>query len=423
MKIHFVGIGGIGISALARYYLSQGDEVSGSDVSLSGITRDLQEKGATIFKGHDENNVKDGADLIIYSLAVPEGNPELLRAANLGIERLTYPQAVGRLTKEKKTIAVCGAHGKGTTTAFLSLALIEGGLDPTVVIGTNLEEFGNSNLRLGKSDLFVLEACEYKRAFLNYWPFGVVLTNIDREHLDCYGDLDGVMDAFEEFIKRIPQGGVLVANVDNENVVELLNRVELKEVKVIKTSIEDQDLEVNLPGEHNLSNSWQAFQMALFLGADEDGARKGIASYKGAWRRFEVHDLDSGTIVSDYAHHPSEVSATIQGARERWPNKELVVFFQPHHYQRTYSLLDEFLGCFEEADKVYITNIFSVPGREDEEIKKKVSSEMLVSKIGNASFISREDVTNGLKKEIGEERIVLVMGAGDIYKEVNSLIE
>lgn len=421
MKIHLIGVGGIGVSALARYYLERGYEVSGSDVSLSVVTDRLERDGVEVFEGHRENNLDSETDLVIHTVAVPDDNPELVKAGGLGIRTLTYPQALGVVTKDKKSIAVCGAHGKGTTTAFLSLALIEAGLDPTVIVGTNLKEFGDSNLRVGDSELFVLEAGEYRKAFLNYWPQAILLTNIDREHLDCYEDLNDIMDTFQEFIERLPENGILVANKDDSNVVRLLDRIERG---AIEYSIEEAHIlkNLSLPGEHNLSNALGAFKMAMALGADRDKAIKGLSSYKGAWRRFEIFEVGEGIVVSDYAHHPSEIKATIQATKERWPNRKLVSIFQPHHYHRTLVLFDEFKDCFDNSDETYITNIFSVPGREKDEIKSQINSKMLVKEIEGSSFVSRSEIGSLLKKKIDKDSVVLVMTAGDIYKEVEALV-
>ncbi len=307
MKIHFIGIGGIGVSALAQYYLAKGDKVSGSDLTSSEIIDLLKKKGAKIYPGpHKPKNLPKDADLVIYSPAVSLDNPELKKAKTLKIKSKSYPQALGELTKNYFTIAVAGTHGKSTVTAMLGLILVKAGLDPTVILGTKLKEFKNSNFRLGKGKYLVIEADEWQASFLNYYPRIIVLTNIEKEHLDYYRDLKHILKTYKEFISHLPKGGVLVTN-KNLRGAERLKKI------------------LKVPGKHNLSNALLALKTAQVLKISDKISFKALSGYKGAWRRFEIKKFQvSGfrfQVISDYAHHPTEIAATLKAARQKYPKK------------------------------------------------------------------------------------------------------
>jgi len=437
MKIHFIGIGGIGVSALARYYLKKGWQVSGSDLNASEITQDLERKGAKVFTGpHGAENLPLKAAKLIHSAAIMDNNPELQKARERGIEIQTYPQALGELTKNHFTIAIAGAHGKGTTTALISLVLIKAGFDPTVIIGTNLKEFGNANCRTGSSKYLIVEADEYQKAFLNYWPQIIVLTNIDKEHLDCYQDLDEIIEAFKEFIGHLPEKGILVANKDNENIQNLLtDPVFSGFVKNTEYySLEERKAEemrrtLRVPGEHNVSNALAALAVARMLKIDDKVSFKALSEYKGAWRRFELYDaiFDSKTltVISDYAHHPTEIKATLQAAREKFGPNKIWAVFQPHQYQRTHYLFDQFSEAFDQADEIVITKIYSVAGREDQEIIEKTSGKKLAQAISQKDkkvhFIEDyQKIPDFLREKVEANDVILIMGGGSIYKIVGS---
>jgi len=433
MKVHFIGIGGIGVSALARYYLAKGNIISGSDLISSEITRALEKLGAKIFIGpHKATSLTPNVKKVIYSVAVQPTNPELKKAQKLGIQIQSYPQALGELTKKYFTIAVCGAHGKGTTTAMISLILIKAGLDPTVIIGTKLREFGDSNCRVGESKYLVIEADEYAGAFLNYWPKMIVLTNIDKEHLDYYKDLNHVIKTFGEFVSHLPKKGILVTNKDNKSVKKLINTIFSTAVKnVVWYSLKQKEADkigkiLKIPGKHNVSNALAALAVARALKIPDKISFDALSEYKGAWRRFEIKRMKlptSYTLISDYAHHPTEIKATIAGAKEKFKKKKIWVVFQPHQYQRTYYLFDEFKKAFDLADEIILTKIYSVVGREKKEITKKVSSEKLAKAIQERGkkvhFVKDfEKIPQFLKRRINPGDIVLIMGAGSIYKIV-----
>ncbi|PIW91794.1 MAG: UDP-N-acetylmuramate--L-alanine ligase [Candidatus Nealsonbacteria bacterium CG_4_8_14_3_um_filter_37_23] len=427
MKVHFIGIGGIGVSALAQYYLEKGHQVSGSDLNSSEITEFLRVKGARIYIGPQlARTVLANIDLVIYSPAVQKNNPELMAAKKLGIKCQSYPKALGELTKKYFTIAVSGTHGKSTTTAMIALILIRAGLDPTVIVGTKLKEFKNSNCRVGKSNYLVIEADEHFASFLNYWPKIIVLTNIEADHLDYYKNLQNLLKTFKEYISHSSKDGVLIFNKNDKNILEITKNYigdtygfsgKQNEAKKIKNILK-------IPGEHNVYNALAALTLARVLKIPDKVTYKTLSEYKGAWRRFEIKKLRSITVVSDYGHHPTQIRATLKAAREKWPKRKIWLVFQPHQHQRTFYLFKDFVMVFKKAllkhwvNKCIITDIYGVAGREKKEIRKKVNSEKLVKAINkkDAIYLPKQKILNYLKKNLGGGEVVIIMGAGDIYK-------
>lgn len=434
-RVHFVGIGGMGLSALARYYLAKGFTVSGSDISESEITRDLASLGVKISIGpHRTENLDPRTHKLIHTVAIDHNNPELKQARKARIKVQTYPQALGELTEQYFTIAVSGSHGKGTTTAFISLVMIEAGLDPTVIIGTNLEQFGGSNCRIGRSNYLVIEADEYQNAFLNYRPQIIVLTNIDKEHLDCFNDLTGVINAFRSFVSLLPSDGWLVLNQDDENSLKLIkdNGLPISKQNICYYSLSHPEVKrvkdvLKLPGEHNLSDALAAFTLARILKIPDEVSLNAFGQYQGAWRRFQVFQKENNVFISDYAHHPTEIKSVLAGTREKFKNRKIWAIFQPHQFQRAFYLFDEFVKSFDQADEIVLTKIFGVAGREDPDIVKKTSGQKLaeaVKKTGKmVHYIENlENIPYFLKTRIGLNDVVVVMGAGNIYKIVEKLI-
>ena len=376
MKIHFVGIGGIGVSALAQYYLLNGHSVSGEDVVSKGeIIEKLKEMGVNISK-------VDSCDLVIYSPAV-DRNQIKIKAPKI----MSYPEALGEISKEYFTIAISGTHGKSTTTAMLSLILIEAGLDPTVIVGTKLKEFNGSNFRMGHSQYLIIEACEHEASFLNYHPdIGVVL-NIEADHLDYYQNIEKIRDAFATF--------------------------ESQSKKVIKNVPVINDLKVNVPGEHNKLNASFAVAVAREIGISDEVSFRAISKFSGTWRRFDEHIYNNLIIIDDYAHHPTEILATIKSVREKYPDKKIYCFFQPHQHQRTFLLLNDFVDAFNQSlkiiDKLFLIDIYDVCGRESKDIK--INSQEIAKMVEGLEYIKKEDVS----KRINEADVVIFMGAGDIY--------
>ena len=401
MKIHFIGIGGIGVSALAQYYLQKGYEISGSDLAPSEITDAMAKVGVEIFIGNKPEHIKPDVDLVVYSPAVKSDNQEFMTAKKLGIKLQSYPEALGQLTREYTTIAISGSHGKSTTTAMTALVLIAGGIDPTVIVGTKLKEFGNSNFRAGKSNYLVIEACEYDGSFLEYSPTIAVITNIDKEHLDYFKTFANVKKAFKEFAKKVPQDGLLITE----------KNLPMKEVK---------NLKLQVPGQHNILNALAALSVARFLGVADEISFQALSEFTGTWRRFEITKTEPYTVVSDYGHHPNEILATLTAAREKYPDKKIWVIFQPHQYQRTYYLLKDFIRVFRKVkmDNIIITDIYDVAGREEKNINQKINSELLVKKINkkNVQYANIIDAEKYVKGNVKNGEVVIIMGAGDVYK-------
>jgi len=425
MKVHFIGIGGIGVSALVRYYLKKGHRVSGSDLISSEITDALKKLGAKIFIGeHKAENLPKDTDLVIYSPAIPKTNPELLKAKNYNLKTLSYPEALGELTKENFTIAVCGSHGKSTVAAMIGLLLTRVGFNPTVILGTKLKEFGNSNFRMGKSKYLVIEADEYKESFLNYWPKIIVLTTLEPDHLDYYKSFKNYISAFKKFISNLPGDGWLIVNKDDKNVRHITRNVKhvtfyslkQKEAKKLKKILK-------VPGEFNVSNALATLAVARILKIPDKLSFKPLSTYKGAWRRFEERELRIENlklkIISDYAHHPTQVKVTLEAAREKYPKRKIWCIFQPHQYQRTYYLFKDFVKVFEKApvDRIIVTDIYDVAGRENKNIKKRVNSQKLVKTINklNVIYLPRGKIISYLKKNLKGREVVVIVGAGDIY--------
>ncbi len=438
MLVHFIGIGGIGISALAQYYLDQGDRVTGSDLAKSATIELLRKKGARIKIGqHKSSNLKEQVDLVIYSPAVQRDNPELKKARtvkekNKQLKILSYPQALGTLTRKYFTIAVSGTHGKSTTTAMIALILVKAGLDPTVIIGTKLKEFNWSNFRAGRGQYLIIEADEWQASFLNYQPRIIVLTNIEREHLDYYKDINHILDTYQQYIAALGTGDILIFNGEDKNIRKVLAReqeIQSLDFSSLKTK-EKLKKNLRIPGQHNLMNALAALATAQTLKIPLEKILKALSQYRGAWRRFQEKEISLAgkkiKLISDYGHHPSEIRATLSAAREKYPDKKIVLLFQPHQYQRTYYLFKDFIATFKNAhqqghlDQLVITDVYDVAGREKKGLKKKVDSSDLVKGINKswAGYLRKNKLKHYLKNNSDKGTIMLVMGAGDIYEIV-----
>ena len=428
MKVFFIGIGGIGVSALARRYLARGWAVSGSDAASSEITQTLQKSGMRIFIKKSANLKTIAPDLVIYSLAVKNDHPELKQALRLGVKTMSYPQALGELTKKYNTIAIAGAHGKSTTAAMIGIVLAAAKMDPSVIVGTKVKEFKNSNFRSGKSDLLVVEACEYARAFWNYHPQIAVVTNIEMDHIECYENEKQLMAAFEKFAGNLKKGGKLAVCADDANAKKLGEIMKNKGLEVLYYSLAMPEAKImreilRVPGEHNIANALAALMVARALKIADEIIFKSLAKYRGSWRRFDCRWAKIGdkkiTAVFDYGHHPTQIKLTMDAARAKWPKKRIICVFQPHQAWRTHLLFDDFAKVFQNAppDKTFITDIYQVAGRENEKIAKNINSEKLVFEIGRdkVEYVPKKRIIVKLKREIKGGEVVLIMGAGDIY--------
>ena len=473
MRIHFIGIGGIGVSALATYYLEKGHMVSGSDLAETEITKALVEKGAHIVIGpHRAENVPWDARMVVYSPAVQRTNPEREEAERIreraseearldfaGRSRvdlssqaenqfavLSYPEALGELTKEYYTIAISGTHGKSTTTSMIGLILEKAGLDPTVIVGTKVKEFGpstgsgqGSNCRVGKSEylhkgkpLMVIEADEHFASFMNYWPDIIVLTTIEADHLDYYKNIENILRSFQAYVAKLPQDGIIVANKDDKNVVRVASSCKrlIQYYSSEWTAARELRKILQVPGEYNVANAHAALTVARALGVPDKVSYEALAAFQGTWRRFETFELKHPvpyTLVSDYGHHPTEVRVTVEAARSKWPKSQLWLVFQPHQYQRTYYFFRDFANILARlpVDKLILADIYDVPGREEIDITQKVSSEKLVQDIQKRKgkklaetvlwIPTLDKIYDHLMETLKGEEVVMVMGAGSIY--------
>ena len=453
-------------------------------MQASDLLRKLQKKGLKLKIGHKKSNLSPRAALVVYNQAIPYSNPELKEARRLGVRTLTYPGALGGLTRMYKTIAVAGAHGKSTTTALISLVLVKAGLDPTVIIGTKLKEFGDSNFRKGKSDYLVIEADEFKASFHNYSPTYAIITNIDAEHLDFYKNVANVKKSFLKFIGNIKSGGVLVVNQDDKNLRSLKSKIQKiskhKNFGVIWYGVVTRHNThrrikrvLKIPGEHNVSNALAVFTLARTLGIKEQLILKALGSYRGAWRRFEYRGHASYRIQNtkysipvydDYAHHPTEIKATLQAFREKFPTspaggprRKIICVFQPHQAHRTQNLFKDFISAFDSADYLILLPIYQVAGR-DKPHKGYSSADLAKAitkrtKIPKAFYLSnhkkikarrlnpksyilnpenvfylpsprrlRRFFIENFKLKI-ENCVIVMMGAGDIVNYTDSLVK
>lgn len=414
MKYYFIGIGGIGISAVAQYFKAQGHDVYGSDLVESEITELLKEKGISVFLNQNKENIDQvKPDIVAFSPAVNPDNPEYIQAQELGIVCKTSPELLGEITKEYFTIAVCGSHGKSTTAAMAALMLENSDLDPTVIIGTKLKEFGNTNFRAGKSKYLIIEADEYKRSFLNHWPQIVILTNIEIDHLDYFKDLADLKSAYHDFISHLPEDGYLILNQSIENDFGVKNCINYS--NQIK-------LDLKVPGDYNQENANAVLKLAEILDISKELAIKSLENYQGAWRRLEEKEMNiEGKIIihiSDYGHHPTQLIETVKGIRQKYPDKFLTCVFQPHQYKRTLFFHEEFKKnlslCKELSNEFILTDIYDVAGREDQIAKSQINSRILAEEAG-VKYVPQAEIREYLKDNLQDGQVLLIMSAGDFY--------
>jgi UDP-N-acetylmuramate--alanine ligase len=381
--LHFAGIGGIGMSGIAEVLLNLGYTISGSDLKLSPTTEKLSKLGARIYEGHDAKNLA-GARALVVSSAVNESNPEVQEARRLGIPVIPRGELLAELMRLKYGIAIAGSHGKTTTTSMVAAILSHAGMDPTVVVGGKAAAMGGSNARVGQSDFLVVESDESDGSFLKLSPILAVVTNIDREHLDHYADIQTIRAAFTEFVNKVPFYGAAIVCLDDENVQAILPEIRRRRITYGRSSQADYQpgetncegmhsnfqlrtrtadlgtFRVNSPGAHNVLNATAAIAVALELGVKLEVAREGIAKFTGVGRRFEIKGEWNGIrVVDDYGHHPTEILATLAAARSCTGSGRVRVLFQPHRYSRTMHLMDEFARAFHSADRVIVLDIYA----------------------------------------------------------------
>ena len=413
-KAHFIGIGGIGVSAVARMMLLRSARVTGSDRLTSNITELLQGLGAHIFTEHKQENLPKDADIVVYSPAVPETNPELARARELGIPAYSYPEMLGKISKGMRTIAVAGTHGKTTTTGMIASVLIDAKKSPTVIVGSLLKS--GSNFIAGTSNLFVVEACEYKRSFLHLSPEILVITNIDNDHLDYYKDIDDIISAFHTLAMKVPVHGVIVADTNHEHIKKALHGVSARIMDYCEMEARSE-ITLAIPGEHNVRNACSALAVAQILDISLEGALISLAHFQGTWRRQERKGkTTSGVIVyDDYAHHPTEIRATLQGFRAKYPESRIRVVFQPHLYSRTRLLMNDFAESFTDADEVIVAPIYAAREEPEEGITSEKLVEALSLQHNNARYGGDfSTIVSYLRETSKNGDMILTMGAGDI---------
>jgi UDP-N-acetylmuramate--alanine ligase len=421
-RIHFIGIGGIGMSALARHLLAEKKQVSGSDQTLGTLTKTLDSEGIQIFAEQIASNITKDIELVVYTEAMSPDHEEMKAAKALKIPTLNYFEALALAMNPYYLIAVAGTHGKTTTTAMMTDIFELTGNDPTSVIGA-LRSKTKSNYRAGKSKYAIVEACEYKRNFAHLKPDVLVITNLEHDHVDYYKDIEDVQSAFRELAEQVHETGVVIANTSDANVAPVL-----KDLKVpVISYISELDLELPLkqPGLHNRLNAAAAATVAKYEKIDAQETKEALANFAGTHRRFEYKgELNGAPIYDDYAHHPTEIRATIEAVRELYAERNLTIVFQPHTYTRTKALFVEFAKAVGLANSVILLPIYAA---REENISGVTSRELSVKSLEytpNARYFKTfDEVRKALKKELTDEDVVVVMGAGDITELADTLVK
>lgn len=456
--VHMIGVGGIQMSAVAKLLHRAGISVSGSDTAVSPQTEELKKLGISVAIGHDASHVSPNTDLVIYTSAIPELNVERAEARRRNIPQQTNFAFLGEWLAERRVILVTGTHGKSTTTAMLGLICEHAGLDPMVIVGSKVPQFPDGNIRFGHSDLVIVEGDEYERHFLQFHPVGVIINNLEWDHTDIFPELSDLVGAFRELLSQVQDHGLIVANADDPHVSTLIGqertRLEARGVKIVTfgcashadVQITDQTVQaegqqyalrdesglstrmrLSVPGKMNVMNAAAATVMARGLKGTFESAKESLASFRGIWRRFEkISDQNGIVIVSDYAHHPTAVAATLEAAKSFYPGRRLVVCFQPHQRNRTRHLFLDFVSSFDRADLLIFCEIYDVAGREkleDQDISSRDLQDAVIRHDADRSCIRQVDFASNpeesrllLKRLCKTGDVVLVMGAGDIYK-------
>lgn len=453
-SIYFVGIGGISMSGLAEILNDAGFHVSGSDRSHSALTDMLEQKGITVFYGQRSENITDDIDCVVFTSAISKDNPEYVATMEKGIPYLTRAQLLGELMQNYKTpIAISGTHGKTTTTSMVSEILLQADTDPTLSIGGILKSIGG-NIRVGKTDLFVTEACEYTNSFLSFFPKIGIILNIEEDHLDFFKDIDDIRHSFHEFAKLLPEDGALIINGEIPDYKEITAGLSCRVITYSNNGITSdgspadyyptdirhdelghptfqlhspngsiQEFSLQVPGNHNVSNALASIALADLLQIDRADTLKGLHAFTGTDRRFEYKGTIGGvTIIDDYAHHPTEITATLTAAQD-YPHKTLWCVFQPHTYTRTKAFLKDFAKALSLADKVVLADIYAA--RETDTLG--ISSETLqkeIQALGHECyyFPSFDEIENFLLEKCINGDLLITMGAGDVLKIGENLL-
>ncbi|MGC8941550.1 MAG: UDP-N-acetylmuramate--L-alanine ligase [Sulfurihydrogenibium sp.] len=421
------------MNGIAELLLNQGYTISGSDLKESYTTQRLRELGAKIYIGHSEDNVKD-VDVVVYSSAVKPDNPELKKAKELGIPTIPRGEMLAELMRFKYGIAIAGSHGKTTTTSMVGTVLGKTGFDPTVVVGGKLEAYG-SNAKLGRGEFLVAESDESDGSFLKLTPTIVSINNIDLEHLGFYKDLEDIKRAFTEFANKVPFYGAVAVNIDDENVRSIVPKIERKVIKFglseeaeirgknlqvidgrYKFTVEGfGDIHLSVPGIHNVYNALATIAICQELGVPFCVIKESLETFQNAKRRFEIKYKDDVLVIDDYAHHPTEIKATLSAARDMYPDRRIVTVFQPHRYSRVHSLFNEFVNSFDIPDIVIITDIYSAGENPIDGVSGESLTEKIREKRNNVFFVKDIEEAESLVKSILKSGdVVLTLGAGNI---------
>ncbi len=437
--VHFIGIGGVSMSGIAKILLNNGIRVSGSDISESDSVLELRRLGAEVYIGHMASNITE-QDLVVYTSAVHDDNPEIIQAKAKGIELIDRATMLGRIMKNYKTaISVAGTHGKTTATSMFAYVLMGAMLDPTVMVGGTLDGI-KGNLRIGESEYFLTETCEYMRNFLKFFPKVAVILNVEEDHLDYYKDIDDIISAFSDFASLVPDDGFVVVNKESANAMKAVQGIGKRvytfgygdaDFSIANVRYTDWGypvfdicckgekvlgLELNVTGEHNVLNAAAVALACSVMGIDTKSIKKGLESYTGTKRRFEKKGYVNGAlIIDDYAHHPTEICATLSALKNVKHNNEWLIF-QPHTYTRTISLLDDFAKALSGAQNVIITDIYAAREKDT----GIVHARDLADRIENAVYIKTfEEIGEYIKANAKEGDVVITMGAGNVCDIVN----
>lgn len=447
--VHMIGVGGSGMRALAEVLLRRGAIVCGSDIAFSASVEQLRQAGVTVHIGQQPENISAECDIVVYSAAVHDQNPELLAGRARGLEVLKYSQMLGRLMAGHWGIAVAGTHGKSTTSAMVAYVLHSAGLNPNYIVGATVEQLGGP-CGVGGGKHFVAEACEFDRSFLNLCPSCSTILNLEEDHLDCYKDLDAIVEAFRQFVAKVPAEGVIIANGEDRNALKAVRdasaevqtfgltdkctwqgtKLSNDRGRVVMDVLLGGEMYCRLtsplPGLHNAYNSLAAIAMLHHCGLEANEIAHWLEQFSGTRRRMTLKGQGRGvTVVDDYAHHPTEIQATLKALRGYYQPRRLVCVFQPHQHSRTRFLLKDFARSFGEADEVIVPDIFFV--RDSDREKDFISSQDLVSQIrlhgGSSIYLKEfEDISEYLRRNLTAGDLVVTMGAGNIWKVADEIV-
>ena len=445
-KVHFIGIGGVSMSGLAAILLNKGFSVSGSDSKESKVTNKLKSEGAEIYIGHRAENLNN-VDLVVYTAAIPSDNPELMAAKTQNIATMDRAEFLGLIMKGHKfNVAVAGTHGKTTTTSMLTNVSLKADVDPTILVGGDVDAI-NGNFRIGNSEYFITEACEYKASFLRFYPYIGIILNIDADHLDFYRDLDHIKDTFKQFTDIIPSEGYLVACCEDSNITEVLDYAKCNKISyginsgdvratnisynnkgcasftVTKDNKDLFDVTLGTTGKHNILNALSTICVGLILELPHNAIIEGLLECKGAHKRFEYKGtFNDATLIDDYAHHPVEIVATLDTAH-LIPHNKIYTVFQPHTYTRTKTLFDEFTTCFDNCDELILMDIYAAREQDTGLVNSiELGDAIRARGINCINVSSHEEAVKYLQTKLTTNDLALTVGAGDVVRVAEMLI-